>query len=82
VLPEGLEMLRRGGTYVESGNFVETGNVSIDVHRHIAAMRMMRKYSNIFPFEKLVTHAYGIEDGDAAMKKSFEPGALRVVFKP
>jgi threonine dehydrogenase-like Zn-dependent dehydrogenase len=101
VLPEGFEMLRRGGTYVETGNFVETGNVSIDVHRHIAAknaliigntnhphtgyyqaMKMMQKYSNIFPFEKLVTHTYSVEQGDAAMKKSFEPDALKVVFKP
>ena len=41
VLPEGLEMLRRGGTYIETGNFVETGTVVIDVHRHIAAKNVL-----------------------------------------
>jgi len=101
VLPEGLEMLRRGGTYIETGNFVETGSVPIDVHRHIAAknvlivgnsnhphtgyyqaMKMMEKYSNAFPFEKLITHVYRLEEADAAMKKSFEPDCLKVVFAP
>lgn len=37
VLPEGLDMLRTGGTYVEGGNFVETGQVSISPHRHLCA---------------------------------------------
>jgi L-iditol 2-dehydrogenase len=41
VLPEGLEMTRRGGTYIETGNFVETGTVTIDVHRHIAAKNVL-----------------------------------------
>lgn len=34
---EGLEMMRRGGTYIETGNFVDTGTVPINAHRHIAA---------------------------------------------
>lgn len=37
VLPEGLEMLRKGGMYIETGNFVDTGEVSINVHRHLCA---------------------------------------------
>ncbi|MBN1399564.1 MAG: zinc-binding dehydrogenase [Anaerolineae bacterium] len=37
VLVEGLEMLRKGGTYVEAGNFVETGSVAISPHRHLCA---------------------------------------------
>ena len=36
-VPEGLEMLRKGGTYVEAGNFVETGEVSLSPHRHFCA---------------------------------------------
>jgi len=37
VLPEGLEMLRQGGTYLETGNFVDTGTVEINPHRHLCA---------------------------------------------
>jgi len=36
-VPEGLEMLRKGGIYVEAGNFVETGEVSLSPHRHFCA---------------------------------------------
>ncbi|HAH87691.1 MAG: zinc-binding dehydrogenase [Armatimonadota bacterium] len=34
---EGLEMLRKGGTYIEAGNFVDTGETAINVNRHITA---------------------------------------------
>ena len=37
VLPEGLEMLRKGGLYLELGNFVDTGETAINVHRHLCA---------------------------------------------
>lgn len=37
VLPEGLEMLRTGGTFIEAGNFVDTGEVSLNPHRHLCA---------------------------------------------
>jgi L-iditol 2-dehydrogenase len=37
VVPEGLEMLRKGGVYVEAGNFVETGEVSLSPHRHFCS---------------------------------------------
>ena len=30
-------MLRTGGTYIEAGNFVETGEVSLSPHRHLCA---------------------------------------------
>ncbi len=36
-VPEGLEMLRKGGIYIEAGNFVETGEVSLSPHRHFCA---------------------------------------------
>jgi L-iditol 2-dehydrogenase len=34
-------MLRRGGTYLETGNFADTGEVSLNVHRHIAAKNVL-----------------------------------------
>jgi L-iditol 2-dehydrogenase len=36
-VPEGIEMLRKGGIYIETGNFVETGEVSISPHRHLCS---------------------------------------------
>ena len=34
---EGIEMLRRGGTLLEMGNFADTGEVAINMHRHICS---------------------------------------------
>jgi threonine dehydrogenase-like Zn-dependent dehydrogenase len=36
-LVEGLEMLRKGGTYIEAGNFVDTGTVELNVNRYFCA---------------------------------------------
>lgn len=32
VVPEGLRMLRKAGMYMEPGNFVDTGSVSLNIH--------------------------------------------------
>jgi len=34
---EGIEMLKRGGIMLEMGNFADTGEVSLNVHRHICS---------------------------------------------
>jgi threonine dehydrogenase-like Zn-dependent dehydrogenase len=36
-IPEGLEMARRGGTYVVAGVFADVGDVAINPHRHMLA---------------------------------------------
>ncbi len=41
VLPEGLDLLRRGGTYLEASNFVDAGEATINVHRHLAAKNVL-----------------------------------------
>jgi L-iditol 2-dehydrogenase len=41
VLAEGLDMLRRGGTYLEASNFVDAGEATINVHRHLAAKNVL-----------------------------------------
>lgn len=51
VLKVGLEMLRRGGTYLETGNFADTGNVSLNVHRHIAAKNVLIYGNTNHPFD-------------------------------
>lgn len=35
IVIEGIEMLRKGGTFLEVGNFVDMGHVSINPHRHL-----------------------------------------------
>jgi threonine dehydrogenase-like Zn-dependent dehydrogenase len=37
VVSEGLEMTRKGGVYIEAGNFVDTGEVLLNPHRHFCA---------------------------------------------
>jgi len=97
----GLEMLRRGGTYLETGNFADTGDVPINIHRHIAAknvliygntnhphdgyyraFEMMYRYRETFPWEKLITHRFGLDQAQEAMETSFSPDAVKVVFVP
>jgi threonine dehydrogenase-like Zn-dependent dehydrogenase len=34
---EGIEMLKRGGMMLEMGNFADTGDITINVHRHICS---------------------------------------------
>jgi len=101
VLKVGLEMLRRGGTYLETGNFADTGTVTLNVHRHIAAknvllygntnhphdgyytaMEMMERHAGAFPFEKLITHRFRLDQAQEALDKSFDADALKVVFTP
>ena len=34
---EGIEMLKRGGLMLEMGNFADTGEISLNVHRHVCS---------------------------------------------
>lgn len=99
VLDVGLRMLRRGGTYCETGNFADTGNVTLNVHRHIAAknvlligntnhphdmyyahFEMMIRNRKNFPWEKIITHAFPLDQCQEALKKAYESDAIKVVF--
>jgi L-iditol 2-dehydrogenase len=35
--PTSIEMLKRGGMMLEMGNFADTGEISLNVHRHICS---------------------------------------------
>jgi L-iditol 2-dehydrogenase len=101
VLDVGLRMLRRGGTYCETGNFVDTGSVELNVHRHLSAknvlfigntnhphdmyyahFNMMMKHRKSFPWHKLISHRFSLEQCAEALKKAYDPDALKVVFTP
>lgn len=101
VLDVGLRMLRRGGTYCETGNFVDTGTVTLNVHRHLAAknvlfigntnhphdmyyahLDMMIRYRRQFPWSKLITHRFKLNECVQALEKAYTQEALKVVFAP
>jgi threonine dehydrogenase-like Zn-dependent dehydrogenase len=37
---EGIEMLKRGGMMLEMGNFADTGEVALNVHRHVCSKNL------------------------------------------
>jgi L-iditol 2-dehydrogenase len=97
---EGIELLRRGGAMLEMGNFADTGEVTINVHRHICSknirligltnhpitgygpsMKLMERYHDKYPFEKLVSHEFLIDDVDKAMQTALSPDSMKVVIK-
>ena len=98
---EGLDMLRKGGTYIEAGNFVDTGTTEININRHLCAknvrlfgvtnhpfthygqsLKLMEKYSKIFPIEKFVTHRFKIEEAEKGLRRSFDQDTMKVVIEP
>jgi threonine dehydrogenase-like Zn-dependent dehydrogenase len=56
VLDVGLRMLRRGGTYCETGNFVDTGSVELNVHRHLAAKNVLFIGNTNHPHDQYYAH--------------------------
>jgi L-iditol 2-dehydrogenase len=98
---EGIEMLKRGGMMLEMGNFADTGDVSINVHRHVcsknirligltnhpstgydAALRLLERYSDRYPFDEMVTHQFGLSEADTAMRTSMSPQSMKVAIVP
>ncbi|MFQ6066012.1 MAG: hypothetical protein ACE5K3_01890 [bacterium] len=43
---------------------------------------MMLRYKEQFPFEKLITHIFLLNDAEEAMKKFFELDCLKMESKP
>ena len=46
------------------------------------SMKLMEKYRDTYPFEKLVTHEFALEDVDQAMRTAMSPDGMKVVMKP
>ncbi len=98
---EGIEMLKRGGMMLEMGNFADTGEVGLNVHRHVCsknirligitnhpstgygpALRLLERYADRYPFEEMVTHEYGLDRADEAMRMSMDPRSMKVAIVP
>ena len=98
---EGIEMLKRGGMMLEMGNFADTGEVSINVHRHICSknirligltnhpstgygpdLRLLERYADRYPFDEMVTHEFGLDDLETAMRTSMSPESMKVAVVP
>jgi L-iditol 2-dehydrogenase len=86
---------------LEMGNFADTGDVALNVHRHICsknirligltnhpstgygpALRLLERYSDRYPFEEMVTHTYGIDQAEQAMRTSMSPDSMKVAIVP
>lgn len=98
VLSEELEMLRRGGFFLEVSTIVDSGTIPFSPYKlctkslriigmnncayigFIPAMKLMKKYSTWFSFEKIVTHRYPLEEAEKAINKSMEPDSMKVVI--
>jgi len=47
------------------------------------SMRMMQRYQDMYPFEKLITHRYALEDAHEAMLKAMDySSSMKVVMDP
>ena len=94
-------LLKRGGMMLEMGNFADTGEVSINLHRHVCsknirligitnhpstgygpALALMERYADRYPLEEMVSHEFGLNDVDTAMRMSMSPESLKVAMTP
>nr|HPL30980.1 hypothetical protein [Anaerolineae bacterium] len=63
-------------------NVLLYGNSNHPHDGYYVALDMMWRHREQFPFHKLITHRYGLDQAQAAVEKSFDPEALKVVFVP
>ena len=98
---EGIEMLKRGGMMLEMGVFADTGDVSINVHRHVCSknirligltnhpstgygpgLTLLERYADRYPFDEMVSHEFGLDEVDLAMRTSMSTESLKVAMVP
>jgi L-iditol 2-dehydrogenase len=95
---EGIEFTRRGGKYVEVGHYTDSGSVEVNPHticyrdmdilgswvypmwQFGEALELLR--SRRFPFEKIFTHRFKIEDAEHAIKASERGECIRGLIVP
>ncbi|MEM2174469.1 MAG: zinc-binding dehydrogenase, partial [Candidatus Micrarchaeia archaeon] len=99
-IPEGIEMVRRGGVYLQIGVFRGKTEISIDPYklcyrelRWISqwgnspldferGYHFMLTFKNNFPFKKLITHRFKLEEVGQALEISEKLECLKAVILP
>ena len=95
LVPEGIDMLRKGGMLLEPGNYADTGTTPVSIHKICSKNIRIIGQSNLvyhgyvasmemmlrgsFNYNKLVTHYYDLENTEAAIIKSMDPDSMKVV---
>ena len=100
VVPEGIEMCRVAGMYLEPGQFVDMGDTGININRICAkslrfigmsnhaitgyrpTMAMLNRTQDKFPWDKLFSHRYNLDDYEEAMKTSMTEESMKVLVYP
>jgi L-iditol 2-dehydrogenase len=68
--------------HLAAKNVLFFGNSNHPHDGYYVAMEMLYRHREDFPFEKLITHRYTLDQAQEAMAKSFDEEALKVVFQP
>ncbi len=98
-VPEGLDMTRAGGMFLEVGAFVDMGTVPINPNLHFCiknirllgiggeaataygpTMKVLSKAQHHYPLDQIVTHRFGLDQAEEAVKTSMADGAMKVVI--
>lgn len=99
-LPEGIKLLRKVGTYLEVGSFVDTGEISIKPHEILsknlrivgvsdhptfgydATCRLLERYKDMYPVDKMITQKFGLADVDKALRRAMDDDVMKVSIAP
>jgi threonine dehydrogenase-like Zn-dependent dehydrogenase len=68
--------------HIAAKNVLLYGNTNHPHDGYYRAFEMMHRYRTTFPFEKLITHRFKLDQACEAIEKSFQNDALKVVFTP
>ena len=49
---------------------------------YAASLRLMERYRSTFPFERIVTHRFPLENAEGALKRSIALDTMKVVVEP
>ncbi len=95
---EGIDMLRRGGRYVEMGHFADVGSSKIKpysicrndieiIGSVIAPPPQFKKALYVmknydFPFDKLITHKFSLEQTQEAIENAEKRNGMKTIIKP
>jgi L-iditol 2-dehydrogenase len=46
------------------------------------ALRLLERYADRYPLDEMVTHQFGLDDVDVAMRTSMSPDSMKVAVVP